>query len=475
MAQDTDRTDVAQVIPEDFASRVAALGDQIDRGDVPDETLSAGLDAAVSSAPEVVKVADLLAAGGGEKAERRLRHLSALIDRGALDQDIYEAVVQGTILCLNHDAAAARLVSDFRLRNRCDLKAFDSVEGLLDAIADGLPDVVVIGASDPSAAANAVLPELVVAAFGREPVPVVLLADDDACLVSFEVLTYPMLTFLQHRAGSAGLLSAVEQFLEVSRTTNTLETGKELKDKIGLTKAQAIQHNLLPEQIPETPGIEIAAYYNSCQEVGGDYYDFLPLPDGRLGVVCADVSGKGVGAAMVMVMFRSILRLAAQDGTAPYETIVRTNQLVTTDMLKGMFVSAAYLVVDPGTGRVDLINAGHMPVMYWPINRTGPVNLVARGMVVGMAQGEKFAQAIRPAAFDLKAGELLCLYTDGIVEAENGAREQFGEKRLAATIRDAGRDAAPQQIIDQAVAAVDAFADGAPQHDDATLIVVKAL
>ena len=470
MAQDAERAETA-----DFESKVAALADQLDRGDVPDEELSAGLDAAVSSPPEVVRAAELLAAAGSEGAETRLRHLSELIDRGALDQDIYEAVIQGSVYFLHHDEGAAELLADFRLRYRCALEAFDSGETLLDAVRERAPDVVVLGASDPGAGANAVLPELVVATFGRPAIPVVLVSDAQECLTSFEVLTYPALTYMRKREGAEGLLAVLEQFVSVERTTATLETGKELKDKIGLSKAQAIQHNLLPEQIPEVPGLEIAAYYDPCQEVGGDYYDFIPLPDGRLGVVCADVSGKGVGAAMVMVMFRSILRLAAQEGAPPQDVIVRTNSLVTKDMLKGMFVSAAYLIVDPKTGLVEVVNAGHMPVMHWPMAQTRPVNIPVRGMVVGLAADAQFEQATQQGEFDLGPGELFCLYTDGIVEAENPDRQQFGEDRLAETLRAAGRDASPQQIVERVMAAVEAFCDGAPQHDDATLIVVKAL
>ncbi|MFW6164093.1 MAG: PP2C family protein-serine/threonine phosphatase [Planctomycetota bacterium] len=475
MAQDRPGAPSDRATAPDFENRVAAFGEQLDRGTVTEEELSAGLDAAVNSPPEVVRVAELLAAAGGGSAELRLRHLSELIDRGALDEDIYEAVVRGSVFFLHHDEAAARLLADFRLRYRCDIEAFDSGETLLEEVRGRRPDAVVIGASDPSAGANAILPELVVAAFGRAPVPVVLVSDDDECLTSFEVVTYPSLTFLRHSQGPEALLAALEQFLPVDRTMGTLRTEQEVKEQIGVTKAQAIQQNLLPEGIPEVPGLDIAAFYDSCQEVGGDYYDFLPLPDGRLGVVCADVSGKGVGAAMVMVMFRSILRLAAQDGAPARDVILRTNQLVTKDMLKGMFVSAAYVIVDPKTGQCELVNAGHMPVMHWPMDQTRPVDVPVGGMVVGLAADAQFEQATRRGELDLRPGELFCLYTDGIVEAENPARGQFGEERLAQTIRAAGRDAEPQAVVDRVVAAVADFCDGAPQHDDATLIVVKAL
>jgi len=472
MSQDLEKQ---QASTADFDAKVAALGDQLDQDTLSEAELSAGLDAAVNSAPELVKLAERLAAEGGPAANRRLRHLTQLIDRGALDQDIYEATVQGTIHVLDAGGAAADLLSDFRLRYRCDVQVFDAADPLLAAAAEHLPDAVVLVEAAGASQAEAVLPELLVAAFGRDAVPVVLLADDEACRSSFEVLTYPTLTLIRAGVDADGLLAALQPFLCVERTEAALPPGEEFKEQIGLSKAQAIQQNLLPEQIPDVPGLEIAAYYNPCQEVGGDYYDFLPLADGRLGVVCADVSGKGVGAAMVMVMFRSILRLAAQDAATPHEAIVRTNQLVSKDMLKGMFVSAAYLIVDASTGAVELVNAGHMPVMHWPFDQVRPINVPVRGMVVGLAAGERFERATQQGSFELQPGELFCLYTDGIVEAENPAREQFGEDRLAETLREAGRQATPQQTVDRIIAAVETFCDGAPQHDDATLILVKAV
>ena len=475
MTQDTEKPLAEPAATEDFESKVAALGDNIDRGDVPDDKLSADLDAAVNSAPEVVKMAELLAAGGGKAAELRLRHLSELIGKGALDQDIYEAIVQGTVHLLDPEGEAADLVRDFRLRYKCDLTVFESPDEFVAAALGHMPAAAVVVARPGAADTFAALPELLVAAFGHNPVPVVLLSDDDACLLEFEALTYPTLTFVPTDGGPEDLLDALDAFIAVDRTGASLEPGEDFKDKIGLNKAQAIQHNLLPEQIPEVPGLQIAAYYDSCQEVGGDYYDFLPLSDGRLGVVCADVSGKGVGAAMVMVMFRSILRLAAQDAGTPQQVIARTNQLVSKDMLKGMFVSAAYLVVDPKTGGVELVNAGHMPVMHWPFDQVRPVNVPVKGMVLGLAGGEQFERATQQGRFELQPGELFCLYTDGVVEAENPDREQFGEERLAEAIRDAGRDASPQQTVDKVIAAVEAFADGAPQHDDTTLIILKAV
>jgi len=191
MSQHAETTEAAPLPSDDFESRVAALGDQIDRGVASDDEPSAGLD----------------------------------------------AVIGGTLYVLLHDLAAAQLMADFSLRYRCDAETFDAPETLLDALGERLPDAVVLGASDPEAGANEVLPELLVAAFGRPAIPVVLVADDEECLTSLEVLTYPVLTFVRRSLGAAGVLAALEPFVPVEHTTGTHETGKELEDKIGLTKA----------------------------------------------------------------------------------------------------------------------------------------------------------------------------------------------------------------------------------------------
>jgi len=142
-------------------------------------------------------------------------------------------------------------------------------------------------------------------------------------------------------------------------------------------------------------------------------------------------------------------------------------------MPRGMFVSAAYLVIDPRARRVELVNAGHMPIVHWPARAERPVTVPLGGMVVGVATGKQFTQATRQGELTLLPGELLCLYTDGIVEAENPHREQFGEERLIEAFRLVGRVAA-QETVRGVMAAVERFCDGAPPRDDTTLIVIKA-
>jgi len=403
----------------------------------------------------------------------RLRHRAGLVQRRAPDKNLFEAVVEGTIYFLDDERPMSGLLEEFCSRYRCDLRAFESGMGLLEAVRRRLPAAVVVGGRPAGLPLRAVLPELLVAAYGGEPLPVVVLSDDQSLMAEFEALTYPRLTFVAQKGGAAALLRALASCVVVEHTEAERKAGEAIKERIGLSKAQAIQNHLLPEQIPSVPGLEIAAYYEPCQEVGGDYYDFIPLPDGRLGVVCADVSGKGVAAAMVMVMFRSILRLAVRTGKPPVEIIRLTNRQVSKDMLRGMFVTALYLHIDPRTRHVALVNAGHMPLLHWPAGQESPSESPVRGMAVGLSTGEPFVKATRQGELRLQAGDLLCLYTDGIVEAESARRQQFGTARLIQAIRAAGR-VSPRETIDRVMAAVGGFCAGAPQRDDATLIVIRA-
>ena len=429
--------------------------------------------AASDPSHETADVMALLAAEAAAADKLRLRHLVELVEKGALDQDIFEAVVHGTVYFLHSDGPTSSLLHDFRLRYKCDLWAFESAPELLSAARARRPAAVVVGGVHAGAGLSQLLPELLVAAFGADPVPVVVISDRSSLMITFEVLTYPLLTFAASDGGPAAVVAALAHHVRVERTTAELKTGEAIKEQIGLSKAHAIQQRLLPRAIPAVSGLEIAAHYDPCQEVGGDYYDFIPQPDGRLALVCADVSGKGVAAAMVMVMFRSVLRLVARGGRSPHEVMRVTNRLVSKDMLRGMFVSAVYLVVNPRTHKVSVVNAGHMPPLLWPVAEASPAEMHVRGLAVGLVTGERFALATAPAEAALGPGDLLCLYTDGIVEAADPNGEQFGTQRLIEAVRAAGRVSA-QRIARNVVGAMNAFCAGAPQHDDTTLIVIKA-
>lgn len=238
-------------------------------------------------------------------------------------------------------------------------------------------------------------------------------------------------------------------------------------------QARDVQAKLLPAEVPDCPGIDIATFSRFSRDVGGDYFDFLRLSGGRLGVVIADVSGKGVPAAMVMVMFRSIFRMVAANRHTPAETVVHTNRLLARDLLRGMFVSALYAVIDPASRAMTLVNAGHLPPLIWRRRLSGTRAINIRGPAVGLLGAKRFEEDIREKTLVLETGDCLCLYTDGVTDAKNLLGEEFGSRALARALR-ASADQPAEKTINELVDAVDTHQADAPQHDDITLIVLRA-
>ena len=241
-----------------------------------------------------------------------------------------------------------------------------------------------------------------------------------------------------------------------------------------LAQARGVQSKLLPSAAPEIPGFDVAGFNRFCSDVGGDYYDFIPLPDGRTGVVIADVSGKGVAAAMVMVMFRSILRLVVARGEGPKATLVHTSRLLAPDLLRGMFITVLVAAVDSASREITLVNAGHHPPLLWRPRLTGTRLVNIRGPALGLLRPGRFAAQLTEKTLAAEKGDCLCLYTDGALEAKNVLGEELGMRGLARVFRDhAGQPASV--IVEGMVRAIEAHAEGAAPHDDITLVVLRAL
>ena len=191
-----------------------------------------------------------------------------------------------------------------------------------------------------------------------------------------------------------------------------------------LRVASVIQQTLLPKSVPEPPGWKMSAHYQPAREVGGDFYDFLDLPDGRIGLVVGDVTDKGVPAALVMATTRAIVRSAAERLVSPGRVLQRANELLYPDIPAKMFVTCLYAVLDPSDGRLQFANAGHdLPFLR---NEEGIQELRATGMPLGLMPGMTYEQK----EFTVKPGDSLLMYSDGLVEAHNERREMFGLPRL---------------------------------------------
>ncbi len=242
-----------------------------------------------------------------------------------------------------------------------------------------------------------------------------------------------------------------------------------------LARASEIQRILLPSRSPDFPGFTFAAACLPAKVVSGDYYDFIRLDDTHLGVVIADVSGKGVPASLVMATCRGLMRVSAEREHSPGAVLRRVNRLLFADIREDMFVSLAYCVLDSTTGDVTLVRAGHDPPLLF--HRAGGLiePLKPPGLALGVDRGPVFDRIAREFTFRMEAGDRLLLYTDGVTEAvEARSRDEFGGDRLAEIFhREASAGAAPQPLLASVQHAVATFAKGARQHDDVTLVVIE--
>lgn len=244
--------------------------------------------------------------------------------------------------------------------------------------------------------------------------------------------------------------------------------GQAMEQEMSL--GQQIQRSLLPTCCPETPGWALAVHYQPARLVGGDFYDLFELPGEPrcLGIVVADVAGKGVPAALFMALSRTIIRTIALGGRSPAAALERANELILNDSRSGLFLTALYGILDLDSGRLVYTNAGHNRPL-WLHAATGAVEeLDAQGIALGSLSGIELEEGV----VDLAPGDSLLLYTDGISEAMNSQQQFFEEARLRTLFADASAHG-PQQFLAGIVEAVAAFAGDAPQADDITLLAVR--
>jgi predicted ester cyclase len=202
-----------------------------------------------------------------------------------------------------------------------------------------------------------------------------------------------------------------------------------------LEVARSIQQASLPEEVPTLEGWQISPFYQPAREVGGDFYDFFELPDGRLGLVVGDATGKGVPAALVMASARSMLRaVAGASEYSPGDVLGRVNDTLVTDMPPNMFVTCFYAILDPKSGSLSYANAGHdLPYVH---HGDGAEELRARGMPLGLMPGMSYEQK----EVVLDAGVSVLLYSDGLVEAHDPKGEMFGFPRVRAHVAERGEE-----------------------------------
>jgi sigma-B regulation protein RsbU (phosphoserine phosphatase) len=330
--------------------------------------------------------------------------------------------------------------------------------------------------------------------------------------------------FLMDEAQLLGLLgSQLAQTLERERLHQEALARQRLEQELNL--ARDIQASFLPACCPIVPGYSIAAFYRAARQVGGDFYDFIelagepsgngieksgepmargqaqpkgaapsrqdrelefwrtgrmaarpPKPNqnvaldkaGRLGIVIADVTDKGVPAALFMALSRTLIRATAIDGHTPVAVLERANRLILSDARSGLFVTCFYAILDTESGDLVFADGGHNYPLHYRTAQASIEPLQAQGIVLGIVPDPRFEQH----ATVVEPGDVVCFYTDGVTEAMNPRRQLFGEDRLAEILR-RSHHLPPDEIIDRIIDAVTSYTAGAPQTDDITMVVLK--
>lgn len=228
--------------------------------------------------------------------------------------------------------------------------------------------------------------------------------------------------------------------------------------------ARTIQESFLPQETPEIDDYAFSTHYNPAQEVGGDFYDFIPIDNGRTGIVIGDVSGKGVPAALYMAKLGSDLRTLAFTEKAPAGALSRLNDLLVDRSRRGMFASVLYLELDSRNSSMTVSNAGHLPPLIKKADGNVAKMNSSGGSPLGILKGMQFGED----TFQVSPGDTIVLYTDGIIEAMNGREELYGYGRFEEVIRKS--PPGPQPLKAAIVNDVNRFTGSGPQHDDMTLV-----
>ena len=235
-----------------------------------------------------------------------------------------------------------------------------------------------------------------------------------------------------------------------------------------LAIAKKVQATFLPPEVPEIEGWQIAVTLEPAREMSGDFYDFIPLPNGRIGLVIADVADKGMGSALYMALSRTLIRTFAPDfDTAPEQALCAANRRVLADSSSDLFVTVFYAILDPASGVLTYCNAGHNPPFLYSGNGSGMQQLTRTAIPIGVLPEPPWAQG----SIQMEPGDLLLMYTDGVTEAEDEADNFFGEARLQA-VAEANLGRSVDIVESKVVTAVLDFVGDAPQFDDITLMLL---
>ena len=329
------------------------------------------------------------------------------------------------------------------------------------------PDLILLDIRMPGMSGYQVCEHLKTDARTRD-IPVIFISALDATQDKVKAFTAGGVDYVTKPFQVEEVLARVETHLAMRRLQKQLQDANEKMER-ELALAGEVQASFLPRELPSIPGWQVAVTLKPSRETSGDFYDVNLLPDGRLGILVADVVDKGAGAALFMALSWTLIRTyAAEYPTQPELVLSAVNHRILADTHADQFVTVFYGILDPTTGVLVYCNAGHCPPYLVSAQANNAIQALHRtGMALGVAQDVTWAQE----EVQLVPGDALVLYTDGVTEARNAQGAFFGEDRLLESVRaDLGRSAL--DIQDAIMAAIRTFVDDAPQFDDIALAVV---
>lgn len=373
----------------------------------------------------------------------------------------------GDILIIDDTPANLRLLSKMLTKRGYRVRPVPDGALALAAVRAEPPDLILLDIRMPGMDGYEVCQNLQADSSTRD-IPIIFISALDATADKVRAFSVGGVDYVTKPFQVEEVLARVETHLNLRRLQNRLrDANRKMARELAL--AGEVQSSFLPHNLPELPGWQLSLTLQPARETSGDFYDVNVLPDGRVGLLVADVVDKGVAAALFMALSWILFRTYAAEHPMQPELVLRAvNRRILKDTEATQFVTLFYGILDPDTGVLTYCNAGHCPPLLLSARSDGPTQrLVRTGMPLGILEEETWDRGYA----QLLPGDVLVLYSDGISEAQNEQMEPFGEERLLASVQ-AHSGTTALEIRDALLADVHQFRGKAPQSDDITLAVV---
>jgi sigma-B regulation protein RsbU (phosphoserine phosphatase) len=370
------------------------------------------------------------------------------------------------ILIVDDTPANLRLLSQMLAEQGYQVRPVPDGPLALAATRADVPDLILLDIRMPEMDGYQVCEHLKADAQTRD-IPIIFISALDATQDKVRAFTVGGVDYITKPFQFEEVLARVETHLALRKLQKQLQdANKKMARELAL--AGEVQTSFLPRELPDIPGWQLSVTLKPARETSGDFYDFISLPNGRLGIVVADVTDKGAGAALYMALSRTLIRTyAAEYPAQPELALSAANRRILKDTDTDQFVTVFYGILDPATGTLSYCNAGHCPPIFISAQDKDVQKLIRTGIPLGILEDETWKQK----AIQLAPGDVLVLYTDGVTDAQNQQGAFFDEDRLLECVR-ANLGHAAQDIRHAIVTDIDRFVGNMPQFDD---IVVAAI